>query len=105
MDPQERSICLPFLENAVLRKPCSRPVVVISPRYVVVCRRVWRGEPTSDILLELVTCKAPSILRDTVGQSEHSRSVLFTLSAISWVVTNRIISFARSDCLTRVDHT
>ena len=82
MDPQERSLCLPFLENAVLRKPCSRPVMVVSPRYVVVCRRVWRGESTSNIPLELVTCKAPSVLRVTVGQSEHSRSILFTLSAL-----------------------
>jgi hypothetical protein len=53
------------LKDIALHKPEGSTFVVDVASNVVICARIWRGQPTSNILLQLVTCEAASTyLRD-----------------------------------------
>jgi hypothetical protein len=45
VDPKKRSCRLPLLKDAALKEPACRFLVISTTRDVVVCRRVWWGEP------------------------------------------------------------
>jgi hypothetical protein len=56
--PQKGTRCLPFLEGVTLDKPGGSSFVVSCACDVVVCRWIGRGEPDSNISLQLITYEA-----------------------------------------------
>jgi hypothetical protein len=60
MDPKKAAFPLPFLEHIALCKPRGSATVMRFASDVVIRPRIWGGQPTSDILLQLVTCKVDS---------------------------------------------
>jgi hypothetical protein len=60
MDPKKAASPLPFLEHIALCKPCGSATVMRFASDVVVRPRIWRRQPTSNILLQLVTYKVDS---------------------------------------------
>ena len=61
MNPQQRPCCVPLLKCAALDKPLGRSIVLSSMSNVVIVGRIWWGEPTPDILLQMVTFEAQSV--------------------------------------------
>ena len=55
MNPQNRTLGAPLCEEAALKEPYPGSSLIILRCYVVVFRRIWRGNPISGILLQLVT--------------------------------------------------
>jgi len=55
MDPKKAASSLPLLEHIALCKPLGSATVMRFAGDVVVRPRIWRGQPTSNILLQLVT--------------------------------------------------
>ena len=60
VDPKKAASPLPLLEHITLCKPCGSATVMCFASDVMVRPRIWRGQPTSNILLQLVTCKVDS---------------------------------------------
>jgi len=60
MDPKKAASPLPLLEHIALCKPRGSATVMRLASDVVVRPRIWRGQPTSNILLQLVTYKVDS---------------------------------------------
>ena len=57
MDPQQRTGYFPILKGTTLDKPRRGAFMVRDARSVLVYGRVWRTEPLSKILSQLVPCK------------------------------------------------
>jgi hypothetical protein len=59
MNPQKRTCFgpLPFRERVALDKPRRGPRVPQFAGNFVIYGWIWRREPTSDILLQFVTCQ------------------------------------------------
>jgi hypothetical protein len=55
MDPKKAASSLPLLEHIALCKPLGSATVMGFAGDVVVRPRIWRGQPSSNILLQLVT--------------------------------------------------
>ena len=86
MNPEQRPCCDPLFKCAALDEPFGSPIVLDRLSNVMVLGRIRRGEPTPDILLQLVSCEARGTisLEDImIGASNGSRFVLF-----SWLVTS-----------------
>ena len=54
MDPQERTLCVPFLESVGLGEPFRGSTVMCPAGNVVIFGRVWRRKPISNFLLQMV---------------------------------------------------
>jgi len=54
VDPEKRTRCHPFVEYASLKEPCRCSLVMGITRNVMVCGRVWWGEPFMNALSQLV---------------------------------------------------
>ena len=54
MNPKERPRLCPFLITVALNEPRRSSLEVVSAGNIVIDRRIWGGEPTSNIHLELV---------------------------------------------------
>ena len=57
MDPQQGTGHFPILEGTTFNKPCRGAFMVRGARSVLVYGRVWRTEPLSKVLSQLVPCK------------------------------------------------
>ena len=57
MDPQEGPSRFPFRRYVALQEPGCSSFMASLANEVMVCRRVWRREPKSDISLKLITCR------------------------------------------------
>jgi hypothetical protein len=98
MNPQERTLCIPILEGVALGEPFCGSTVVGSKGHVVILGWIRRGEPTSDVLLQLVTCIARSESATLViGIRENSRLNLFISFAIPCIVTSTRVSLTNID--------
>jgi hypothetical protein len=51
MDPQERPLCVPFLESVGLSEPFCGSTVMRPTGSDVIFGRIWWGKPTSNFLL------------------------------------------------------
>ena len=60
MDPKKAASPLPLLEHVALCKPRGSATVMRFAGDVVVRPWIWRGQPSSNDLLQLVTYKAAS---------------------------------------------
>ena len=58
MDPQKGSLCVPLSEDALLEEPRGSSILMDFASNVVVFRRIWRAEPISGFLLQLVPCNS-----------------------------------------------
>ena len=56
MDPQQGALRVPLSKDASLQEPRGSSILMDFTRSIVVWRRIWRGEPTSGLLLQLITC-------------------------------------------------
>ena len=54
MNPKERTCRFPFAENAALKEPGCRLLVMSTARNVMVSRRIRWGEPFVDVFPQLV---------------------------------------------------
>ena len=89
MDPQERTLCVPFLKSVALDEPFCGSTVMSSKGNIVVLGWIWRGEPTSHVLLQLVTCETRSLSATFItGMSQVSRLNLFISFVIPCIVTS-----------------
>jgi hypothetical protein len=59
-----------FLEDTVLGKPRDSSTVVISPRNDVIFRQI---QPTSDFLLQLLSCETSSASVHTSARGEDNK--------------------------------
>jgi hypothetical protein len=60
MDPKKAASPLPLLEHIALCEPCGSATVMGLAGDVVVRPWIWRGQPSSNVLLQHVTYKAAS---------------------------------------------
>ena len=51
VDPEQGSCCDPLVKCAALDKPFSSSIVLGPMSHVVVVGRIWRREPTPNVLL------------------------------------------------------
>jgi len=61
MDPEEGTDKFPLLEYAAFKEPRGSSFLVGLARDVVIYRRVWRGEPFSNILFYPDPCSKVSV--------------------------------------------
>lgn len=57
VDPQQGSRLFPVPECAALNEPRRRAFVMNTTRSVKIYGRIWRGEPFSDVLSQLIPCE------------------------------------------------
>jgi hypothetical protein len=69
MDPKKITGPLPLPEQVTLREPCGSATVMHFASGVVVRPWIWCGQPTSNVLLQLVTYKVDSDYLSTNGKS------------------------------------
>src|SRR5258707_6774829 len=62
MNPQKRSLGLPFCQRIALEKPCCSSFMSCSSNKVLIRRRVRGREPVVNVRLQLVACKIPSVM-------------------------------------------
>ena len=55
MYPHERTCRFPVFDAVALRKPSGRAMMMRFPGDVVVYPRIWGGQPTASLFLQLVT--------------------------------------------------
>jgi hypothetical protein len=60
MDPKKAASPLPLIQHIALCKPRGSATVMRFAGDVVVRPWIWRGQPTSNILLQMATCKVDS---------------------------------------------
>ena len=74
MDPHERTRRPPIIDGIALRKPrCSATVMCLAGN-IVVYPRVWGGQPTAKLLLELVIYVVVSIYTPRNGNIKRLRT-------------------------------
>ena len=60
MDPHERTRRFPFIHSVALREPRGRAMVMRFTGKILVYPRIWGGQPTTKVLLALVTYEVVS---------------------------------------------
>jgi hypothetical protein len=88
MDPKQGPPLFPVFEDP-LSKPGGCSNVMTFPRTVVIFGRIRRGEPTSDLLLQLFPCDAnETSIHTTREVIDNQRFILFISLVVSCILTN-----------------
>ena len=96
MDPQQGPLRIPLSEDIPSEEPLGGSILMDLTCNVVVWRRIWRGEPTSGLLLQLVPCDWLQHQHIVAEQIDDKRLILFTLLAISCIASSVLISFRKA---------
>ena len=77
MNPQERSLRLPFCQFVALEEPRRSPFVSSLPNEVVIRRRIRGREPVLNLASQLVTYEILSVSAMKDGEKNNERFILF----------------------------
>ena len=80
IDPQKRTSRRPLLEFCTFKEPRCRSFISGLAPNVVICRRVWRGKPSVDVLFYLCPWAEDSVSTTDavrVGDHKHFTSSIF----------------------------
>src|SRR6266702_2490240 len=97
MDPQEGSRYLLVLENALFKNPRGCSLMVGFACDVVICRRVRRREPFTNVLLYLIPCDEDSIsTTEAIVMGDYVHLTSSTSSAICCIATLAFLASRRA---------
>jgi hypothetical protein len=89
MDPKKAARLPPLFEHESMGKPRGSAIEMRIASNVVVCPRIWRGQPMSKPLLQPVSCKVASDYAPAGAMLvDHERSILLTFIAIPCMRTS-----------------
>jgi hypothetical protein len=91
MDPKKAARLLPLFEHESMGKPRGSATVMRIASNVVVCPRIWHGQPMSKPLLQPVSCQrkvASDYAPVWAMSADYERSILLTFIAISCMKTS-----------------